>query len=77
MVRWPPTHAARTLNPARDYSALPSYLISTHHHPALNLDLSFAAVGEADGDGWVEVHAEGTPTRRGLVPAAYIRNDSE
>ena len=30
-------------------------------------------VGEADGDGWASVHAEGSPERRGLVPASYIR----
>ena len=32
-------------------------------------------VAGEDAEGWVEVHAEGEPGRRGLVPAAYIRHD--
>lgn len=46
---------------------------STRAHTRTHSITPFAV--EEDEDGWVLVHEEGAPERRGLVPASYIRRD--
>ncbi len=50
--------------------AEPPFNARTHTY---TLNNPFAV--EEDEDGWVLVHEEGAPERRGLVPASYIRRD--
>ena len=48
--------------------------LSTHAHAHARATPPSPAV-EEDDDGWVVVHEEGAPERRGLVPASYIHRD--
>jgi hypothetical protein len=53
-----------------DFAATDEDTLSVHRGQRV------VVVAGEDAEGWVEVHAEGEPGRRGLVPAAYIRHES-
>jgi hypothetical protein len=54
-----------------DFAATDEDTLSVHRGQRV------VVVAGEDAEGWVEVHAEGEPGRRGLVPAAYIRHEND